>query len=137
MIGVKSKNTYTISELAKEFNISTRTIRYYEELGFFRPMRSEGGQRIFTNKERARLKLIFRGKKYGFSLEEIREMIQLFDIDPSGKKQLERTIAYGREKVKEVTTRIDELVLMRKEMEKLLADFEKQLKTLEKEGTSD
>lgn len=62
---MKRMKAYTISELAKEFNITPRTIRYYEELGFFKPERTPGGQRIFTNKERARLKLIFRGKNTG------------------------------------------------------------------------
>src|SRR5699024_1918860 len=105
--------TYSISELAKQFGITTRTIRYYEELGLLHPKRSEGGQRIFSRREITRLRLIFRGKKYGFSLEEIREMIQLFDVDPTGKKQLLRTIEYGKERIEEVTERIDELVRIR------------------------
>lgn len=124
---MKDKKTYTISELAKEFNITPKTIRYYEELGFFKPERTPGGQRIFTNKEKARLKLIFRGKKYGFTLEEIYEMIHLFDIDRTGIKQLERTIEYGKEKLAEVDQRIEELMVIRKEMENLLAEFEKTL----------
>ena len=130
MIALDKKNTYTISELAKEFNISTRTIRYYEELGFFKPKRTAGGQRIFTNKERARLKLIFRGTRYGFTLDEIYDMIHLFDIDRTGIKQLEKTIEYGQQKLKEVDKRIVELTIMRKEMEKLLADFEIRLELL-------
>lgn len=59
---MRTRETYTISELAREFNITPRTIRHYEELGFFKPKRTPGGQRIFTNKEKARLKLIIRGK---------------------------------------------------------------------------
>jgi DNA-binding transcriptional MerR regulator len=109
------------------FDISTRTIRYYEELGLLHPKRSEGGQRIFSKREKTRLRLIFRGKKYGFSLDEIREMIELFDVDPSGKKQLRRTIEYGREKIEEVTERIDELAAIRGEMERMLEDFEERL----------
>src|SRR5690625_2622954 len=123
--------TYSISELAKAFNITTRTIRYYEELGLLHPKRTEGGQQIFSKREKTRLRLIFRGKKYGFDLDEIREMIQLFDVDPSGKKQLHRTIEYGKEKIGEVTERIDELVVIRREMERLLEDFEAKLTTLE------
>jgi len=90
--------TYTISELAKQFGITTRTIRYYEEIGLLQPERTEGGQRIFSKKEFVRMRLISRGKKYGFNLQEIREMIQLFDHDPSGISQLQRTMDYGREK---------------------------------------
>lgn len=125
------EETYSISELAKQFGITTRTIRYYEELGLLHPKRTEGGQRIFSKREKTRLRLIFRGKKYGFSLDEIREMIGLFDVDPTGKKQLSRTIEYGKEKIEEVTERINELVTIRKEMEKMLADFEDRLNETE------
>lgn len=129
---MRTRETYTISELAREFNITPRTIRHYEELGFFKPKRTPGGQRIFTNKEKARLKLIIRGKKYGFTLEEIYEMIRLFDIDRTGIKQLEKTIEYGERKLKEVDERIEELTKMRQEMETLLCDFEKRLQELKK-----
>lgn len=129
---MRTRETYTISELAREFNITPRTIRHYEELGFFKPKRTPGGQRIFTNKEKARLKLIIRGKKYGFTLEEIYEMIRLFDIDRTGIKQLEKTIEYGERKLKEVDERIEELTKMRQEMETLLCDYEKRLQELKK-----
>lgn len=89
---------YTISQLAKEFDISTRTVRYYEELGLLEPSRSEGNQRLFSKREYARLKLISRGKRYGFQLDEIKEMVTLFDKDRTGSKQLERTIEYGSQK---------------------------------------
>ncbi|WP_239984550.1 MerR family transcriptional regulator [Lentibacillus sediminis] len=130
---MSKEKTYSISDLALQFDISTRTIRYYEEIGLLAPKRSNNGRRIFTRKEKTRLQLIFRGKKYGFNLEEIREMIQLFDQDPTGKRQLEKTIEYGQEKVEEVTQRIDELVLIRTEMERLLDDFQEQLITWEDE----
>jgi DNA-binding transcriptional MerR regulator len=126
---------YSISELAKQFNISTRTIRYYEEVGLLHPPRSEGGQRFFTRKEQTRLKLIFRGKRYGFTLDEIHNMLQLFDLDPSGRKQLLKTIEYGKEKIGEVSERIQDLMAMRGEMETLIEEFEKRL--TEVEGISD
>jgi DNA-binding transcriptional MerR regulator len=99
-------NYLTISQLAQEFDISTRTIRYYEERGLIAPIRTESGQRLYTKKERAKLKLILRGKRFGFSLEEIHEMISLFDQDRTGRKQLEKTIEYGKQKIKEVQTRL-------------------------------
>ncbi|WP_340085093.1 MerR family transcriptional regulator [Siminovitchia sp. FSL H7-0308] len=123
--------TYSISELAKQFNISTRTIRYYEEIGLLAPKRRENGRRIFSKREKIRLQLIFRGKKYGFQLEEIREMLELFQIDRTGKKQLKRTIEYGEEKIMEVNERIAELEEIRGEMEQLLVMFQKKLKELE------
>lgn len=123
--------TYSISELASQFNISTRTIRYYEEIGLLAPKRSENGRRIFSKRERIRLQLIFRGKKYGFQLDEIREMLELFHRDQTGKKQLERTIEYGEEKIMEVNERIAELEEIREEMEELLLEFRKKLQELE------
>jgi DNA-binding transcriptional MerR regulator len=99
-------NYLTISQLAQEFDISTRTIRYDEERGLIAPIRTESGQRLYTKKERAKLKLILRGKRFGFSLEEIHEMISLFDQDRTGRKQLEKTIEYGKQKIKEVQTRL-------------------------------
>ncbi|WP_199426124.1 MerR family transcriptional regulator [Thermaerobacillus caldiproteolyticus] len=127
-------NYYTISQLAQEFDISTRTIRYYEERGMIAPMRTETGQRLYTKKDRAVLKLILRGKRFGFSLEEIHEMISLFDKDRTGRKQLERTIEYGEKKLKEVSERIEDLMQLKQEMEAILEDFKQRLKEL---GESD
>lgn len=128
---MKTAKSCSIAELAEEFGITTRTIRYYEELGLLEPERTEGGQRIFSSKERGRLKLIFRGKRYGFQLDEIREMIQLFDLDRTGRKQLERTIEYGKGKMEEVTGRIEELIQIRSEMEQLIEEFQNKLNELE------
>src|SRR5699024_2543229 len=110
---------YSISVMAKHFGVTTRTIRDYEELGLLHQDRSEGGQRIFYKKEAVRLRLIVRGKKYGFYLIEIRDMFQLFDHDPSDLTQLKKTMDYGAKKIKEVTTQNNELMLLRTEMEKL------------------
>ncbi|WP_075982832.1 MerR family transcriptional regulator [Bacillus massilinigeriensis] len=119
---------YDISKLAEEFKVSTRTIRYYEELGLLKPERSESGKRLFSKKDYTRLRLIFRGKRYGFQLDEIKEMIELFDKDRTGVKQLEKTITFGKEKIKEVNERIEELTLLKGEMEKLIHDFEERLR---------
>ena len=81
-------NTYTISELAKEFGITTRTIRFYEDQGLLSPQR-EGSNRVFSNRDRVRLKLALRGKRLGFSLAEIRELFNLYDVSQNEKQQLE------------------------------------------------
>ncbi|RLQ94089.1 MerR family transcriptional regulator [Falsibacillus albus] len=120
---------YSISQLANDFQISTRTLRYYEELGLLRPTRNKAGQRLYSRKDLVRLKLILRGKKYGFQLDEIKEMILLFDQDRSGRKQLRRTIRFGEEKIRMVNDRIEELVLMKQEMEAIMDDFKKRLET--------
>ncbi|CUA80185.1 MerR family transcriptional regulator [Anoxybacillus suryakundensis] len=124
-------NYYTISQLAEQFDISTRTIRYYEERGLISPIRTESGQRLYTKKDRAVLKLILRGKRFGFSLEEIHEMISLFDNDRTGRKQLKKTIVYGEQKLKEVTERIEDLMQLKQEMESILEDFRERLQKLE------
>ncbi|MFJ5563764.1 MerR family transcriptional regulator [Lysinibacillus xylanilyticus] len=123
----------TIQEVAKQFNVSTRTIRYYEELGLLNPYRSSTNQRTFSKKELAKLKLIFRGKRYGFSLEEIKEMVLLFDYDRTGIQQLERTVEYGEQKIQEIDGKIAELVQIKKEIQQLQGMFTEKLATLKGE----
>jgi DNA-binding transcriptional MerR regulator len=94
------------------------------------PIRSEKGQRIYTKKDRAVLKLILRGRRFGFSLEEIQEMIELFDKDRTGKKQLVKTIEYGEKKLKEVNEKIEDLMQLKHDMETILQDFKQRLKEL-------
>lgn len=123
----------TIQEVAKQFNVSTRTIRYYEELGLLNPNRSSTNQRTFSKKELAKLKLIFRGKRYGFSLEEIKEMVLLFDFDRTGIQQLERTVEYGEQKIQEIDSKIAELTQMKNELQQLQGVFTEKLLTLKGE----
>jgi len=85
--GKLAATRYSITELAKEFNITTRTIRFYEDQGLINPRR-EGNKRVFDNRERTRLKLILRGKRLGFTLSEIRELFELFDTAHGEEKQL-------------------------------------------------
>ena len=85
-------NTYTISELASEFGVTTRTIRFYEDQGLISPAR-EGTNRVFSNRDRVRLKLALRGKRLGFSLAEIRELFELYDISRDERKQLEEFLS--------------------------------------------
>jgi DNA-binding transcriptional MerR regulator len=83
--------TYSITELAKEFNITTRAIRFYEDQGLLNPNR-EGRKRIYSHRDRTRLKLILRGKRLGFSLSETRELFDLFDTARGEEKQLRRFV---------------------------------------------
>ena len=77
-----------IADLAREFAITPRTIRFYEDEGMLHPLR-EGTRRLFRARDRVRLKLILRGRRLGFSLSEIREIIDLYDSDPGEAGQLE------------------------------------------------
>lgn len=79
---------YSISELAQEFGVTTRTIRHYEDQGLLRPQRN-GQNRVFSSRDRARLKLALRSKRLGFTLGEIRELFQLYDLSRNEQGQLE------------------------------------------------
>jgi DNA-binding transcriptional MerR regulator len=81
------KQTYTISELASEFEVTTRTIRFYEEKGLVQPMR-EGQKRLYTAADRVRIKLILRGKRIGMTLKESVEVIDLYDPKRNNAEQL-------------------------------------------------
>ena len=86
------KKTFSISELAKEFDVTTRSIRFYEDQELLKPSR-RGQTRIFSSKDRVRLKLILRGKRMGFSLAETKELFDLWDETLSGnEKQLHKML---------------------------------------------
>ncbi|MFH1034695.1 MAG: MerR family DNA-binding transcriptional regulator [Pseudomonadota bacterium] len=108
--------SYTISELAKELDISTRTIRFYEEKGLISPRRSPGNQRQYSRRDRARLKLILRGKRFGYSLEQIAEMIGMAEVDLDETEQIRRSLAYGQDKLAEIRQRMEELRLLEQDI---------------------
>ena len=81
------KTTYSISQLAAEFDVTTRTIRFYEEKGLLAPTRS-GASRVYSAADRTKLKLILRGKRLGFTLEESRDIIALYDPTSGNIEQL-------------------------------------------------
>ena len=81
--------TFTITELAREFGLTTRAIRFYEDQGLLYPQRV-GRSRIYANRDRVRLKLTLRGKRLGLSLSEIRELIDMYDAAKGDRGQLER-----------------------------------------------
>jgi DNA-binding transcriptional MerR regulator len=101
--------TWTVSQLAGEFDISTRTIRFYEEKGLLAPSRTNGGHRLFTRRDRARLKLILRGKRFGFTLDEIADMIGLISDDIDEREQIRRTLRYADRSLREIRQRMAEL----------------------------
>jgi len=89
--------TYGIAELAREFGVTTRTVRFYEDKGLISPTR-DGQRRIYSPRDRVRLRLIMRGKRLGLSLDEIAELIDLYDVDPSEVTQLKQFIDVIRER---------------------------------------
>lgn len=86
------KATHSISELAQEFGVTTRTIRHYEDQGLLAPSRL-GTARVFSARDRVRLKLALRGKRLGFGLNEIKELFHLYDVAKDERHQLETFLA--------------------------------------------
>ena len=84
--------SYSIGDLAKEFGITTRTLRHYEDEGLLTPKR-DGATRVFSGRDRARLKLALRGKRLGFLLHEIRELFQLYELAQDEKGQGQEFLA--------------------------------------------
>jgi DNA-binding transcriptional MerR regulator len=123
---------YSISELAREFDISPRTIRFYEEKKLIAPRRTKGNQRIYRKRDRARLKLILRGKRFGYTLDEIAEMIGMTDVDVSEVTQIEKSLAYGEKKLAEIRDRIEELRLLEEDLLNVKERLTKRLTQLKK-----
>lgn len=89
--------SYSISDLAREFDITTRTIRFYEDKGLLSPAR-RGQTRVYSPEDRVRLMLILRGKRLGFSLDESREIIDMYDPAHGNVEQLHRLLQYIEQK---------------------------------------
>jgi DNA-binding transcriptional MerR regulator len=92
------EQTFTISELADTFQVTPRTIRFYEDQGLLSPKR-DGLNRVYSHRDRARLTLICRGKRLGFSLAEIKDFLDLYDVDDRQIEQMRFALAHGRERI--------------------------------------
>lgn len=128
---------FSISDLAQELELSTRAIRYYESLGLLNPDRTTGNHRLYTRKDRARLRMIQRGRMLGFTLQEISDLLHLYDVDPTEREQYQRGIALTRQHLATVRHRLQELTLLEQDLAKALADAEEKLGKLEPEPTSE
>ena len=109
--------TYSITELCREFDVTPRTLRFYEQKGLLHPAR-RGWTRLFSYRDRARLQLILRGKKVGFALEEIKEMLDLYNLRDGQLTQLRIASTKMRE-------RLEALRKQRVELEDAIADLER------------
>lgn len=97
---------YSISHLAHELGVTQRTIRYYEEQGLILPDRA-GSHRVYSARDRARLILILRGKKLGFSLRDISEYLDLYDADPSQRTQINSLIGKVRDRISDLEGQLE------------------------------
>ncbi len=111
--------TMTIREMCDAFDVTPRTLRFYEQKELLFPIR-KGTKRLFTKRDRARLKLILRGKRFGFSLEDIRQLLDLYDRDGGGALQLARTYEIA-------TARLSEMEAQRAELDQSIAELKGQL----------
>ncbi len=100
--------TMTIREMCDAFDVTPRTLRFYESKELLFPIR-EGQKRLFTRRDRARLKLILRGKRFGFSLEEIRQLLELYYVGDQQETQLTRTLEVASERLDDLERRRAEL----------------------------
>lgn len=125
--------SYTISELAREFDLTTRAIRFYEDCGLLAPDRGGAGgrQRVYTHRDRTRLKLTLRGKRLGLSLAEIKELVDMYETPRDSVPQLRKylaVLARHREQVEQqmadLQATLDEVRSHEKEARRLLAASE-------------
>ena len=109
--------TYSITQLCREFSVTPRTLRFYEQKGLLAPAR-RGWTRLFSYRDRARLQLILRGKKVGFALEEIKEMLDLYNLRDGQLTQLRVSSTKMRE-------RLEALRKQRIDMDEAIVDLER------------
>jgi len=100
--------TFSISQLAQEFDVTTRTIRFYEDQGLLEPQRA-GQRRIYSRRDRVRLMLILRGKRIGLSLLEIRELFDLYDAASNDEPQLREFIRILSRKEQQLQEQLDDI----------------------------
>lgn len=119
-------HVYTINELSNLLDVTPRTLRHYEDLGLLTPMR-RGSRRLYRERERVRLQLILRGRRLGFSLSDIQEMLDLYDADPTEITQLKEVIKRGDTKLHELYQQVDQLQLLIDEMADLRQRMQERL----------
>lgn len=125
---IDSDEIMTIRQMCEAYDVTPRTLRFYEAKELIFPVR-EGQKRLFTKRDRARLKLILRGKRFGFSLEEIRQLLELYHIGDQQQTQLQATYDVAQE-------RLADMERQREELGEAIEDFKEQMSWLQKVITS-
>ncbi len=123
------RHDFSISDLSSEFGVTARALRFYEDEGLISPER-RGTQRIYSHRDRARLAWILRGKRVGFSLTEIRELIDLYDVGDGRRTQRQRTIDRCKE-------RVDTLNHQKRDIDAALAELTDFIALLEEGARAD
>ena len=115
-----TEDTLTIRQMCDVFDVTPRTLRFYEAKELLFPIR-DGQKRLFTRRDRARLKLILRGKRFGFALEEIRQLLNLYDVGDQQQTQYQRTYEIAK-------NHLEDMERQRDELDEAIADLKAQLK---------
>lgn len=123
--------TYTISDLAREFDLTTRAIRFYEDCGLITPQRS-GRNRVYTARDRTRLKLTLRGKRLGLTLAEVKELVDMYESPRDTQPQLKKFLvvlaahrAQLEQQMADLDATLDEVRAHEREARRLLAEGER------------
>ena len=117
---------YTVPQLSKKLGITERAIRFYESKGLVKPSRA-GNTRIFNYKDRARLLIIMRAKKLGFSLNDIKTYLDLYDVDPTHKKQSKNALKAITQRLAQLEEQKKEILLTIEELKSLKNDIKNSL----------
>ena len=115
---MNAENIFTVPELARELNLTERAIRFYESKGLLFPKRA-GNTRIFNYKDRARLIIIRRAKKLGFSLKDIKKYLDLYDVDQGHDEQTKLALKGVRERITHLEDQKEEINIALSELKKL------------------
>ncbi len=130
-----TEREYSISDLASEFDITPRTIRFYEEKALLNPRR-EGQKRLFDSRDRVRLELILRGKRCGLTLEESREIIDMYEPGQNNAEQLHSLLGKVEQRCSILEAQVADIRHMLKELEDVRLRCEKALAAIKEEATS-
>ncbi|GLS87558.1 hypothetical protein GCM10010873_25320 [Cypionkella aquatica] len=114
-----SAETLTIREMCDTYQVTARTLRFYEAKELLAPIRSRS-KRLYTKQDRARLQLILRGKRFGFSLEDIRQLLDMYNRNGSNQAQLARTFDLGQDRLAQMKAQAAELQIAIAELEEEL-----------------
>lgn len=124
-----SSQTFSIGELSKHFDITPRSIRFYEEQCLIKPER-KGQKRVYYVKDKVRLKLILRGKRLGFSLAEISTLFELYDVNPNSAAQLETMLLLTQTKRAVLKQQLNDIQMLMNELDEVEARCQEELRDL-------
>ena len=125
-------DTLSIRQMCDAYDVTPRTLRFYESKELLSPVR-QGTKRLFTRADRARLRLILRGKRFGFSLEDIRQLLDMYDREGTNEAQLTRTFVLARQRLSQMEAQRAELDTAIAELKTQLSEGEAALATFRRE----